>query len=134
MDIHYRLVRGSAGQTRYVADDCLRRSAGGDTWLRERRGALAAADARLLNLVGAEPMPTAHHPVAFDAVVDGIESLALQTRLMALNATLEAARTGHRARGFAVVADAVGLLATRAATTTRKLFGAPGAPSDARSA
>ncbi|MGK7917965.1 MAG: methyl-accepting chemotaxis protein, partial [Prochloraceae cyanobacterium] len=47
-----------------------------------------------------------------------ISSLAEQTRLLALNASLEAAQAGKEGLGFSAVADRVGLLAQQSAKAT----------------
>lgn len=52
-----------------------------------------------------------------------IGQIALQTRLVAFNATVEASRAGTAGRGFGVVADAVKDLAGRVETSSRTIMG-----------
>ena len=53
-------------------------------------------------------------------IIGTIESIAFQINILALNASVEAARVGERGRGFAVVAGEVGNLAAKTTESSKQ--------------
>ncbi len=71
------------------------------------------ADAKISHLIGAA--------TEIEQVVELIQSIAKRTNLLALNASIEAARGGEAGKGFAVVASEVKDLATQTSKATSKV-------------
>lgn len=81
----------------------------------QARGAVGQVDQEVKGIV--------HVLQEVSTAAEGIGQIALQTRLVAFNASVEAHRAGTAGLGFGVVADAVKDLATRVETASRAIQG-----------
>jgi methyl-accepting chemotaxis protein len=90
-----------------------------EVMLRQRGAAEAAAAALGEGAASLERITNARARLA--AIVDEINGFAFQTHLIALNASVEAARAGDAGRGIAVVAQELRALSQRSSETTREL-------------
>lgn len=91
---------------------------------RARELALTAAKAAQAGGASVNRVADSIHQLAvrskqMDEVIAVIEGIALQTRILALNAGVEAARAGTEGHGFTVVAREVGQLAQRCAVAAK---------------
>ena len=57
-----------------------------------------------------------------EKIIDEINSIAQQTNMLSLNASIEAARAGDTGKGFAVVALQVGELAARSSQAAKETY------------
>jgi methyl-accepting chemotaxis protein len=99
MDNRLKATAVASGQTVARADQAIATVGGG----RETADEAVQAMGRV-----------SHSAEGIDSVIEGLDKIAFQTRVLSMNAAVEAGRAGDAGRGFAVVADLVSALAMRA--------------------
>ena len=135
------MIRTGTEEIAHASEDLARRTEGSAASLEETSAAIAQMDQRLHTTAtsagqtlaragGARASVASGRNVAeeavqamqrvsesakgIDGVIEGLDKIAFQTRVLAMNAAVEAGRAGEAGKGFAVVADLVSALAMRA--------------------
>ncbi|MBA16250.1 MAG: methyl-accepting chemotaxis protein [Sphingomonas sp.] len=140
-------IRGSSDEVAVASEDLAKRAEGNAASLEETSAALCQMDERLRGTATAAADTVASTSAAqgaagegrkvtdgavqamarvaagaegIDSVIEGLDKIAFQTRVLAMNAAVEAGRAGEAGRGFAVVADLVSALAMRAEEESKR--------------